>query len=78
MPLSRINAVGRETKSEEYQDLQMFQELEQLYSKDKQTYEILQNSTAHPQFIVLNQKIFKTRCWGGCSCTYHKVDYGIL
>ena len=38
----------------------MFQELEQLYSKDKQTYEILQNSTVHPQFTVLNQKIFKT------------------
>ena len=51
---------GRETKSEEHQDLQMFQELEQLYSKDKQTYEILQNRTAHPQFTVLNQKIFKT------------------
>ena len=58
--LSRLNAVGKETKSAGHPDLQMFQELEQLYSKDKQTYEILQNSAAHPQFTVLNQKIFKT------------------
>ena len=39
--LSRINAVGREIRSEGHQDLHLFQELDQLYSKDSQTHEIL-------------------------------------
>ena len=59
--LPQLGTIECETTSVGHLGLKMFQGLEQNYKKDSKTNDILTKIDAHPEFCVLQNKLYYTR-----------------